>query len=59
MQSKALAAKLGIGPIFRQYEGSTGFALLVRPSTKRIVGLITIAQTPRQMRAKFVQALTQ
>lgn len=58
-QARALSARLGVEPIFRRFEGSTGFALLVSPSTKRIVGAITIADTPDQMRAMFMKALKQ
>ncbi|MGC8550292.1 MAG: thioredoxin domain-containing protein [Acidobacteriaceae bacterium] len=59
MQARELAARLGVGSVFDQFERSTGFALLVKPTTNQVVGIITIAETPDQMRAMFMQALKQ
>jgi len=58
-EARELAAKLGIERIFRQAEGKAGFALLVKPSTKRLVGAIKDTHTPNQLRAAFTDALEQ
>ncbi len=56
-ESTQRAAHLGLESIYNQVKGSTGFALLVTPSTKTVVGVITIDETPTQMKAMFTRAL--
>jgi thiol-disulfide isomerase/thioredoxin len=56
-EARNLATRLGVEPIYDQFRGITGIALLVDPSTNAIVAEITIKETPDQMKAIFTNAL--
>ena len=56
-EARNLATRLGVEPIYDQFRGITGIALLVDPSTNAIVGEITIKETPDQMKGIFTNAL--
>ena len=52
-----LAAAEGLGEIYPDYEGATGFTLLVDAQTGEIVDSLTINHSPAAMRAAIAQAI--
>ncbi len=56
-QAEFLLASLGFGELWKENGGHTGFALLVEPKSKRVVGKITADQTPEAMKAQLMSAL--
>lgn len=52
-----LAKAEGLGDIYPQYEGATGFTLLVDADTGEIVDSLTINHSPAAMKAAIAQAV--
>ncbi len=51
------AAREGLGQIYPQYKGATGFTLLVDADTGEIVDSLTIRHSEKAMRAAIAQAI--
>lgn len=47
----------GVGAIYPQFEGATGFTVLVDRDTGEIIDILTISYSPNAMRAAIAQAL--
>lgn len=52
------ATREGLGDIYPQYKGATGFTLLVDAETGEIIDSLTIKHSEQAMRAAIAQAIT-
>lgn len=51
------AEEEGVGAIYPQFEGATGFTVLVDHDTGEIIDILTISYSPSAMRAAIAQAI--
>jgi thiol-disulfide isomerase/thioredoxin len=56
-QAEFLLASLGMGELWKEHAGKTGYALLVDPATKRVVGRISADQDTEAMKSSVSKAL--
>ncbi len=56
-QSKFLAESLGLGDVWKQNNGKTGFILLVDGKTRKVITRLKSTQTLKEMGAELVAAV--
>lgn len=56
-RSKLLANLLGLGEVFEQNAGKTGFMLLIDPDTKEVIGRLTKDQSEEQLATEIGRAI--
>ena len=56
-QAEYLMAALGLGQHWREHGGKTGYALLVDPQSKRVVGTLQADQSVDAMKASITSAM--
>lgn len=56
-QAEFLLASLGMGELWKEHAGKTGYALLIDPASKRVVGRISADQDTETMKSNLSKAL--
>lgn len=57
-QREYLMAALGLGDVWRDHSGKTGFALVIDPTTKRVAGKLTASQSAGDLEKTIRQTMS-